>query len=148
RPRRGGDRMRRHSLIAGLAGLLIAPEHPAAQQALSKIPRVGILSAADTDKTAIFDAFRAGLRDLGYTDGRNIILEFRLARANLALLPKLAAELGNLPVDIAVADNGLELLARATRTIPIVAIMGDPMLFGVVSSLSRPGGNVTGFSLM
>jgi putative ABC transport system substrate-binding protein len=140
--------MRRRSVIAGLAALLVAPEHPAAQQALAKIPRVGILSAADTDKTAIFDAFRTGLRDLGYTEGRNIILEFRLAHGNFALLPKLAAELVNLPVDIAVADNGLDLLARATRTIPIVAIMGDPMLFGVVSSLSRPGGNVTGFSLM
>ena len=81
-------------------------------------------------------------------EGRNIILEFRLAHSDFTLLPKLAAELVNLPADIVVADNGLDVLAKETRTTPIVAMMGDPMQFGVVSSLSRPGGNVTGFTFM
>jgi putative ABC transport system substrate-binding protein len=138
---------RRSVVIAGLAGLVLAPERLSAQQSPGKIPRVGILTAAESDKTPIFDAFREGLRQLGYVEGRNIILEFRLAHADFSLLPNLAEELVNLPVDIIVADNGLDALAGATRTIPIVADMGDPMSFGI-SSLSRPGGNVTGFSLM
>ena len=139
---------RRRAFVAGLAALLLAPEWPAAQQTPVKIPRVGILTAAESDKTPIFDAFRGGLRDLGYVEDRNIILEFRLARGDFSLVPKLAAELVNLPADVIVADNGLDVLARATRAIPIVALMSDPMLLGLISSLSRPGGNVTGFSLM
>jgi ABC-type uncharacterized transport system substrate-binding protein len=67
---------------------------------------------------------------------------------DFTLLPKLAAELVNLPADIIVADNGLGVLASKTHTTPIVAIMGDPMASGLVASLSRPGGNVTGFTLM
>jgi putative ABC transport system substrate-binding protein len=142
--------MRRRSIVvAGLAALLFAPEWTIAQQQPSgKTPRVGILTVADSDRTLIFDAFREGLRDLGYVEGRNILLEFRLAHGDFARLPKLAAELVNLPVDVIVADNGLDALVNATSTIPIVAIMGDPMLLGAVSSLSRPSGNVTGFSLM
>jgi putative ABC transport system substrate-binding protein len=141
--------MRRRTLVlAAFAALLLASERSTAQQATANIPRVGILSAAESTRTPIFDAFREGLRDLGYVEGRNIILEFRLAHGDFTVLPKLAAELVNLPADIIVADNGLDALARATHTIPIVAIMGDPTFFGVVSSLSRPGGNVTGFSLM
>jgi putative ABC transport system substrate-binding protein len=139
---------RRIVLVAGLAALLPAPERSAGQQAQSKIPRVGILSPADSDRTPIFDAFREGLRDLGWVEGRNIILEFRLARGDFALFPRLAAELVSLPVDVIVSDGGLDVLASATRTIPIVAMMGDPMSYGLVASLSRPGGNVTGFTFM
>jgi hypothetical protein len=67
---------RRSVLVAGLAALLLAPEHSAGQQSQAKIPRVGILSAADSERAAIWDAFREGLRDLGYVEGRNIVLEF------------------------------------------------------------------------
>jgi putative ABC transport system substrate-binding protein len=112
------------------------------------MPRVGILTVANSDRTPVFDAFRKELRDRGYLEGDNIILEFRLAHGDFSLLPKLAAELVKLPVDVAVADSGLDVLADMTRTIPIVAPMADPMMFGAVSSLSHPGGNVTGFSLM
>jgi putative ABC transport system substrate-binding protein len=148
----GGQRQRRELLELCVAAFLASgatgawPLSGRAQQA-AKIPHVGILTVAESDRTPIFDAFREGLRELGYVEGRNIILEFRLAHGDFTLLPKLAAELMNLPADIIVADNGLDLLARATRTTPIVADMGDPMLFGI-SSLSRPGGNITGFSLM
>jgi putative ABC transport system substrate-binding protein len=79
--------------VLGLAALLLAPEHSAAQQTQSKIPRVGMLSVADSERAVQFDAFRQGLRDLGYVEGRNIVLEFRLARGNLSLGPQLAAEL-------------------------------------------------------
>jgi putative ABC transport system substrate-binding protein len=88
------------------------------------------------------------LRDLGYVEGRNVILEFRLAHGDFTLLPRMAEELINLPVEVIVSDAGLDVLARMTRTIPIVAMMADAMMYGVVSSLSHPGGNVTGFSLM
>ena len=141
--------MRRRSVvIAGLAALVLAPEQLSAQQSPGKIPRVGILSPADSDQTAIFYAFKEGLRDLGWVEGRNIILEFRLARGDFTLFSRLAAELVSLPVDLIVSDGGLDVLASATRTIPIVATMGDPMQFGLVASLSRPGGNVTGFTFM
>ena len=140
--------MKRRSVVIGGIAALLATESAFAQQAPAKIPRVGILTPADSDKTPIFDAFREGLRDLGYVEGRNVILEFRLIHGEFTLLPRMAEELINLPVDVIVSDAGLDVLARMTRTIPIVAMMADAMMYGVVSSLSHPGGNVTGFSLM
>jgi putative tryptophan/tyrosine transport system substrate-binding protein len=148
-PLRQGHQMRRRNFVtAAVAVLVTAPERLSAQQAPVKIPRVGILTSTDSDRTPIFDAFREGLRDLGYIEGRNVILEFRLAHGNFTLLPKLATALVNLPVDVIVADWGLDVLAGATRTTPIVAIIGDPIALGLPASLSRPAGNVTGFSLM
>src|SRR6516162_11925238 len=108
--------MKRRSLvIAGLVGLFFAPKRSGAQQQPNKIPRVGILSAAESDKTPLFDAFRSGLRELGWVEGRNIILNFRLAHGDAALLPSMAEELVNLPVDVILCDQGLELLTAATR---------------------------------
>jgi len=83
----------RSVVIAGLAALLLAPERSAGQQPPSRIPRVGILTQADSERTPGFDAFREGLRDLGYIEGRNIILEFRFARGDPSRAPQLAAEL-------------------------------------------------------
>jgi putative tryptophan/tyrosine transport system substrate-binding protein len=143
--------MRRRSIfIAGLAGLLIAAERSAGQHAHGKIPRVGILSAADGEKAPIFEAFRQGLRDLGYVEGRNIILEFRLARGNLSLGPQLAAELAALPVDVIVAGGFLDAtVVAASGRIPILfPVMMNPVERGFASSLSRPGGNIAGFTLM
>jgi len=143
--------VRRRSVIAGLAALLLAPKQSAAQQLQSKIPRVGILTVADSERAAIFDAFRQGLCDLGYVEGRNIILEFRLTRGNLSLGPQLAAELVALPVDVIVVEGGA-VAANAVDPsghVPIVSpVMVNPVQRGVVSSLSRPGGNITGFTLM
>jgi len=140
---------RRSVVIGGLAALLLAPERPTAQQTQSKIPRVGILSVADSERTAALDAFRQALRDLGYVEGRNIILEFRLARGNLSLGPQLAAELVALPVDIIVADGVTADAAAASDRIPIVAVaLMDPVQRGFAASLARPGGNITGFTLM
>jgi len=141
--------MQRRSVIAGLAVSLIAPQQSLAQQASAKIPRVGILSVADNERAPIFDAFRQGLRDLGYVEGRNIILEFRLARGNLSLGPKLAAELVALPVDVIVVEGVTADAAAASDRIPVVSpVMMDPVQRGFASSLSRPGRNITGFTLM
>jgi putative ABC transport system substrate-binding protein len=143
----------RHFVTAVVAVLVAASAGSFAQQPSGKVPRVGILTPADSDRTPIFDAFRAGLRDLGYVEGRNVVLEFRVTRGDFTRLPKLAAELVSLPVDVIVTDGGpavTRICMEATSQIPIV--MGtsgvDPVLFGLVSSLSHPGGNVTGFTLM
>jgi putative tryptophan/tyrosine transport system substrate-binding protein len=144
-------RMRRRTLVSAfLAGLVLCAAPVLAQQPVS--PRVGILTPAESDQTPIFEAFRRGLKDLGYTEGRNIAIEFRSARGNSALLPRLAAELVALPVDIIVTDGAAaaRVAQEATRRIPIV--MGtsgiDPVALGLVPSLRRPGGNLTGFTLM
>jgi putative ABC transport system substrate-binding protein len=142
--------MRRRSVLAaGLALLLLAPKHSAAQQSQAKIPRVGILSVADSERVAIWDAFRQGLRDLGYVEGRDIILEFRLARGNLSLGPRLVAELVALPVDVIVVEGITSNAVTATDRIPIISpVMMDPVERGFAASLSRPGGNITGLTLM
>jgi len=95
------------------------------------------------------DAFLQGLRDLGYVEGRNIVIEYRDAERKLERLPALAAELVALKVDVIVASGTLAALAakQATRTLPIVfSPAGDPVGSGLVTSLARPGGNVTGLS--
>ena len=139
--------MNRRELMLLLAGAMTAALPLRAQQ--PKIPRVGILSVADSERKPKYDAFREGLRDLGYVEGRNIILEFRLAHGDLSLGPQLAAELVALPVDIIVADGVTANAVDATNRIPIVATaLMDPVQRGWASSLSRPGGNITGFTLM
>jgi putative ABC transport system substrate-binding protein len=141
--------MNRRELLLAVGGVMTAAPALRAQQ--SKIPRVGILSVADSDRAPMFDAFRVGLRDLGYVEGRNIILEFRLARGNLSLGPQLAAELVALPVDVIVVEGGA-VAANAVDPsghVPIVSpAMMDPVQRGFAASLSRPGGNITGFTLM
>jgi putative ABC transport system substrate-binding protein len=139
--------VKRRSIIVAFAALLVAPKPSSAQQSPAKIPRVGILSVADSERAPIFDAFRQGLRDLGYVEGSNITLEFRLAHGNLSLGRQLAAELVALPVDVIVSE-GLGT-ATATDRIPIVApALMDPVERGLALSLARPGRNITGFTLM
>ena len=141
--------MRRRSIISGLAALLLVPERSKAQQSEGKIPRVGILAAADSERAPMFDAFRAGLHDLGYVEGRNIILEFRFARGDASLFPQLAAELVALPVDVIVTQGMAANLVDPSSHVPIVSpVMQDPLLRGLAASLARPGGNITGFTLM
>jgi len=140
--------MQRRSVIAGFAVSLIAPQESLAQQASAKIPRVGILTQASSDQAPMFDAFREGLRNLGYVEGRNIILEFRFARGDHTRGPQLAAELVALPVDVIVVE-GLSAAIDLNRTVPVVApVMVDPVKSGRAANLARPGRNVTGFTLM
>jgi putative tryptophan/tyrosine transport system substrate-binding protein len=140
--------VKRRIVIAGLGALPFGPRWASAQQTWATIPRVGILSVADSEREPKFDAFRQGLRDLGDVEGRNIILEFRLGHGDLSLGPQLAAELVALPVDVIVSE-GFGGAVPASTGIPIVIpTMMDPVQRGFAASLSRPGGNITGFTLM
>src|SRR5215472_4494756 len=141
--------MQRRNLIAGLAALLLAPQQSLAQQASAKIPRVGILTAEESERAPKFDAFRAGLRDLGYIEGRNIILEFRFLAGDLSRVPQLAAELVALPVDVIVAEGTGTYALDPSGRIPVVSpVMMYPVERGFAQSLAHPGGNITGFTLM
>jgi putative ABC transport system substrate-binding protein len=141
---------RRARAWAGLglaAGLLAAAASAAWAQA--KMPRVGVLSPIDPSVTWFADGLREGLRELGYVEGRTIALEFRWASGRFERLPELAADLVRSDVDVIVAGVTQASLAAkaATRSIPIVMVgVGDPVAVGLVESLARPGGNVTGTS--
>ena len=121
-----------------------------AQQQPGKVHRIGLLISPSAAEMAPFiDAFRQGLRELGYIEGKNIVLEIRGAEAEPARIADLAAELVRLKVDITVAELGPAVSAakKATSTIPIVMRVGvDPVRMGVVDSLAYPGGNITGLA--
>ena len=120
-------------------------------QAPAKVPRIGFLSPLSPSDTAPWhQAFRLGLRDLGWVEGKNISIEYRYAEGRSERLPDLAADLVRLKVDVIVASVSTDALAaqKATRAIPIVMAAGDPVASGLVESLARPGGNVTGLSQM
>jgi putative ABC transport system substrate-binding protein len=142
---------RRKLLVAFGAGALAAPFGSFAQQQ-GKVWRIGVLWERDqSDSTYVqyLDAFKAGMRELGYTEGRNYTIEHRSAQADLARLPALAAELVQMKVDVIVAAGAQDISAaqKATSTIPIVmATAPDPVGSGFVKTLARPGGNITGLS--
>jgi len=141
--------MDRRAFIGGLAGgLLAAPLAAEAQQA-GKVVRIGLLSyaASDSASAARWKAFRDGLRELGYVEGQNVIFESRWGDGQVGRLRGLAAELIDAKVDILVTATSEAALAakQATSSIPIVTATGaDPVELGLVASLARPGGNVTG----
>jgi putative ABC transport system substrate-binding protein len=143
----------RRTFLCGLTlGTLTTPFVGEAQQT-RKIPRVGVLagqSPNDSPAPPIL-AFRQGLRELGYVEGQNIGIEWRWAHGKLERFPDLAAELVKLEVDIIVAATlpGVEAAQKATRgTIPIVmGFVSDPVAYGLVASLARPGGNITGLGV-
>jgi putative ABC transport system substrate-binding protein len=144
----------RRAFIGSLAsGLLAAPLAAEAQPA-EKVPRVGYLSPgspSDPGRQRRLEAFRQGLRELGYVQGQNIAIESRWAEGKYDRYPALAADLVRLKVHVIVAVGGAatQAVQQATRTIPIVmSVVIDPLGSGLVSSLPRPGGNVTGLSMM
>jgi putative ABC transport system substrate-binding protein len=143
--------MRRREFIA-LVGTSIAWPLGARAQQSAKVPRVGILSPTGSETATTLAAFRQGLRDLGYIEGKTIALDFRLSKGSMSALPGLAAELVRIPANVIVTDSTTAMLAAfdATRTIPIViaAAGGDPVALGLAKSLSRPGGNVTGTNFL
>jgi len=108
---------------------------------------VSDLVGANPNNTAV-RGFVQALRELGYVEGKNLVLEWRSAELRLERLPELVAELVGLKVDVLVAPNGNAAVAakNATQTVPIVMIANDPVGLGLIGSLSRPGGNVTGLS--
>jgi putative ABC transport system substrate-binding protein len=127
--------------------LLAAPLATEAQPP-GRAHRIGFLAGGSPGpSTPNVEQFRQGLRELGYTEGQNIVIEYRWAEGKLDRLPELAADLVRLKVDMIVApvSTSAQAAHQATRTIPIVMIgVGDPIALGLVASLSRPGGNVTG----
>jgi len=139
-------------LVYALPALVLAAIHLAHAQQAKKVPRIGFLGAASaTSQASRLDAFRQGLRDLGYVEGKSIIIEYRDAEGKFERLPKLAAELVGLKVDIIVTQGSpaAEAAKKTTSTIPIVmATGGDAVGSGLVASLARPGGNITGLSTL
>jgi putative ABC transport system substrate-binding protein len=136
-----------------LGALLLAHSYPLEAQQPKKVPTIGWLEHTSPNPEALrlSDLFRKGLRDLGYVDGKSIAIEYRYAEGKTERLPELAAELVRLKVDCIVTSGGqpIEAAQRATKTIPIVmAVSGDPVAQGFVASLARPGGNITGLSIL
>jgi ABC-type uncharacterized transport system substrate-binding protein len=138
-------------LFAIIVALMVCGVKAQAQQP-TKVPRVGFLTANDFSALAArIEALRQGLRELGYVEGKNIVIEYRYAEGKLDRLPALAAELVRLKVDIIVSagPQSTRAVKEATVTIPIVmAFDFDPVGNGFVASLARPGGNITGLSTL
>jgi putative ABC transport system substrate-binding protein len=134
---------------AAVAILLVAAPLAAEMQQLRKIGRLGVLAGQSPESSPPAYALRQGLSDLGYVEGRNIVIEWRWARGRVERFSELAAELVKLEVDVIVAENNPAIAAaqKATRTVPIVMVIPtDPVGLGFVASLARPGGNTTGLS--
>ena len=138
--------MDRRTFLGVTLGTLAAPLAAGAQQA-GKIPRIGILRPGSPPDPLV-EAFRQGLHELGYAEGRNISIEYRWAEGRDERLPSLAADLVRLQVDVIVAGAAAMAAKQATSDIPIVMPVGfsDPVKVGLVASLGRPGGNVTGLT--
>ncbi len=144
--------MNKKIVIWLLATIHLATVFLAQAQQPARIPRIGILLTPSASVySARVEALRQRLRELGYVEGKNIVIEYRYAEGKLERLPDLAAELVRLKVDVIVTAGSPAILAakKASATIPIVfADAGDPVGTGIVSSLARPGGNITGLSVM
>ena len=148
-------RLSRRAFVSSLAALaaslaiVFKPQSAYAQQSASP-RRIGVLlTGAASEEMA--QAFRQGLRDAGYSEGRDVVIEWRSANGDYARVPQLAADLVQRKVDVIVADTTLaaQAVKHATSTIPIVmALVADPVGSGLVASLAHHGGNVTGLSIM
>ena len=142
----------RRRVVFALGAGALAPLASFAQQQTSKVFRIGFLGAtAASDSGWRVDALRAGLRDLGYVEGKNVVVEYRWSEGNNDRLPEIAAELVRLKVDVIITHGtpGTRAAKQATTTIPIVmALSGDAVANGLITSLARPGGNITGTTFL
>jgi len=143
----------RRTFLAGTGTVLLAAPLAAEAQQAAKVPRIGYLGPKPGAGALphLQEAFLQGLRDLGYVEGRNVVIEYRSAEGRFERNPSLVAELVALKVDVIFAPGTPGALAakQATRTLPIVfTTAGDPVESGLVTSLARPGGNVTGLSVL
>ncbi len=144
--------MKRKNFYLVLCGLLLALCPTAHAQQPKKAPRIGYLSVYEpTTESTRIETFRRALRELGYIEGQNILIEYRYAEGKRDRYPELAAEMVRLKVDVIVLSGGLlpiQVTKNATKTIPIVmtGVGADPVKTGLVESLARPGGNVTGIT--
>ncbi len=143
--------MRRSVIYLLLTVFLLTFSLVEAQQP-TKLHRIGyLLGASSSFYTARIDAFQQGLNELGYTEGKNIVIEYRYADGKADRLPALAVELVRLKLDVIVATTTPSVLAvkKASATIPIVFVsVADPVASGLVASLARPGGNITGLTIL
>ena len=143
--------MRRREFVAGLGCVAASWPLVARAQQIANIPRIGVLwPGASLPAPPRMESFRQGLRDLGFIDGQNVIIELRHAPSGLQGLPKVASELVRLKVDVIQASGDLapRVAQQATTTIPIVAMSDDILGAGLIKSLSRPGGNTTGLTIL
>ena len=142
-------KLTRVALIVTIALAILALPLAAGAQQAGKVRRIGFLGSDPAGASSLIEAFRQGLRDLGWVEGQNIIIEYRWTQGKVDRLPELIADLIRVKVDLIFAPNStsVEPARRATSTIPIVfAAHADPVGLGHVSSLARPGGNITGLS--
>src|SRR5215813_2701437 len=150
--RREAETMKTRMIVCLVAAALLSNASFVEPQQPKKVPRIGYLSATSGPTNAgRFEAFRQGLRELGYVEGKNIFIEWRFAEGKYDRLPALAAELLRLKVDMIVTSGATSTRAakEATSTVPIVfAQDSDPVGSGFVASLARPGGNITGLSTL
>ena len=126
-----------------ITAILLVPLHRSEAQQPRKIPRIGVIVSGG------YEAFEQGLRDLGYIEGQNVLIERRYGEGNLDRMPIIVNELVKQQVDILFVTNQVAILAakKSTQTIPIIMVSSvDPVMAGLVDSLSRPGGNITGLS--
>jgi ABC-type uncharacterized transport system substrate-binding protein len=143
--------MNKRIVVSFLATLLLVSVRLVDAQQPKKVPRIGYLSGRGDPSTPdpLVDAFRQGLRDLGYIEGKNILVEYRYAEGKVDRIPSLVAELVQLKVDVLVtpAFPAIRAAKQATKTISIIMLINaDPVATGIVDSLARPGGNITGLA--
>src|SRR6266705_2154424 len=144
--------MDRRTFVSTAAGALLVKAFPTNAQPAAKVPRIGVLHAATPAAVAQnSEGFKQGLREHGYVEGQNIVVERRYGEASPERMAEVAAELVRLKVDVIVTSTDVAIAAvkRQTQAIPIVMVSStDPVGTGFVASLARPGGNVTGLSLI
>jgi len=143
--------MKRKITVITLCAILLTLNFPSSAQQPAKIPRVGFLSGSGNPNTPgpQLEAFRRGLQELGYIEGKNILVEYRYVEGRVDRIPSLVVELMQLKVDVFISGNLVAIRAakQATSTIPIVMVTtADPVTAGLIDSLARPGGNITGLS--
>jgi putative tryptophan/tyrosine transport system substrate-binding protein len=144
-------RLATKTMIALLVGLTLPSVHLAEAQQTKKVPRIGYVGGAGDPKNPgpLVESFRQGLRDIGYVEEKNILVEYRYVEGKVDRIPSLVAELVQLKVDVLVASpiTAIRAAKEATKTIPIVIVtLQDPVATGIVDSLARPGGNITGLA--
>lgn len=140
--------MSKNVFCLALCAMLLALCLPAQAQQ-KKVPRIGVLFSGGPTGSSSIDAFRQGLRDLGYIEGQNILIEYRYGEGKLDRMPSLVNELLGQKVDMLLLSNQVAIRAakKTTKTVPVIMVSSvDPVAAGHVNTLARPGGNITGLS--
>src|SRR5262245_4684204 len=145
--------MKAKILAYALPALILATIHLCEAQPAGKVPRVGyVAGSGEADNPGSnLEGFRQGLRDLGYVEGKNVQVEYHYAKGKADIVPRFVAELVQLKVDVLVLSqlSAIRAAKQATKTIPIIMVTSvDPVAAGLIDSLARPGGNITGLTVL